>query len=160
MGIKTAVGMLLALLGTACTGSSPTAPSLASPATPGGGNAAVESVSQVQGRGQTSTGQKVTLYYFSRDVFVRGNDHIVGLPVYVSGDEDDPHPYSAILFTDKQGSVTFTIPANDDSLVARTYNFNGYCGSTNELELPLYQRTAFINLAFDADGCQGTGSSE
>jgi hypothetical protein len=155
MSVKHLAGVLLVAFATGCTSGSPTAPSSTSPASvlPDGGAGGVSSTIQKHGQGQTSTGQKVTIFYYSYATFERGNQHIVGLPVHVMGDEDDPTPYEAVLYTDRQGSITFTIPEGDDSLVADTPDYEGYCASTHEVELPLYQRVTFIEVTYDPVHC-------
>ena len=88
--------------------------------------------------GQTSTGQKINVYFYPNDVFSKGNVHIVGLPVTVSAFPTTPY------FTDKQGSITFMLPQSETFVIVKTASYQGYCPTETRLSLPLYQRTAFI----------------
>jgi hypothetical protein len=96
------------------------------------------------GPGQTSTGQKINVYFLEDDVLAKGNVHLVGLPVTVSA-----FP-TTTFYTDRQGSITFVLPQDDKVVEISTEAYEGYCQSTTTLFLPLYQRTAFIRLS---SGC-------
>ena len=134
---------LVAALAAACSANSPTSPSSLR-----GSGTQVADASGSQGSGQTNLGQKLTLFFYSDDDFTRGSAHIVGLPVTVATATIGP----TVLYTDKQGSVTVTLPKDDTWMSVSTADYHGYCGMTTTLQLPLWQRVAFLVVHLECGG--------
>ena len=130
--------VLLTMLAVGCA-NSPTAPS-----SPGvaGATGALDSH-----QGQSHLGQKLSLFFYSDDIVNRGSEHIVGLPVTVAA----AGVPAIMLYTDRQGRVTFTLPDTTGSMLVSSAAYAGFCASSTSFELPLHQRVGFIGL--HSHGC-------
>jgi hypothetical protein len=64
--------------------------------------------------GHMPGGQKVTIYFWSDDDPSGGHEHLTGIPVHYTDSANPPN--SGLLYTGKQGAVSFQLPRADSSV--------------------------------------------